>query len=99
MTARIAVATVLLGIVAIVPLAAAGVAFFTKLNVESDAFGWLIVLILPAIGLAGAMGLRRMSPTKSVKIASSILAFMNLAIPATVLVVTLLLLAADWRPG
>jgi hypothetical protein len=45
------------------------------------------------------MGLRRMSPTKSVKIASSILAFMNLAIPATVLVVTLLLLAADWRPG
>jgi hypothetical protein len=40
-----------------------------------------------------------MSPTKSVKIASSILAFMNLAIPATVLVVTLLLLAADWRPG
>jgi hypothetical protein len=99
MTARILVATVLLGILAIVPLAAAAVASFTKFNVESDAFGWLVVFILPALGLAAAMGLRWMSPTKPVQTASLVVAYMNLAIPATWLVVTLLVLAADWRPG
>jgi hypothetical protein len=83
---------VLLGTLAIVPLAAAAVVFFTKTHVESPAFGWLIVYILPAFGLAGAMGLRWMVPTKPVQIASSILAFMNLAIPVTVLVLTLIYL-------